>query len=308
MVYKGGPSQTVLMESPMKVFRHLRVGRYVLVVSVIAMAFAVDVLAKDMSLAARAKAPVSYARPWVMVGLSPDGCSRGCKHVFSVVKELSGNPNGLIVHFSKVTPEWLAELQPSFIILSPQGTPWCRYTGEMGVSLQNFLWMLPMAAEEMNIPILGICGGHQALALAFGGKVGPIRAGEDDCMPYTRERQGGVVPLTLTTSDPIFRGIDGKLRILESHFDEVKVLPPGFVLLASNKRSPNQIMRHPTKPVYGVQGHPESSYSNRPEGRTLIRNFLEIALAHNQTVRTVYGPLVPKFLSLLMLDRGFPRN
>ncbi len=293
----------------MKVFRHLRVGWYVLVVSVIAMAFAVDALAKEMSMPTRGKDPVSYARPWLMVGLSPDGCSRGCKHVFSVVKELSGNPNGLIVHFSKVTPEWLAELEPSFIILSPQGTPWCRYTGEMGVSLQNFLWMLPMAAEEMNIPILGICGGHQALALAFGGKVGPIRAGEDDCMPYTRERQGGVVPLTLTTSDPIFRGIDGKLRILESHFDEVKVLPPGFVLLASDKHSPNQIMRHPTKPVYGVQGHPESSYRpTRPEGRILIRNFLEIALAHNQNVRSAYGPLVPTFLSLLMLDRGFPGN
>jgi hypothetical protein len=124
----------------------------------------------------------------------------------------------------------------------------------------------------MNIPILGICGGHQALALAFGGKVGPIRAGEDDCMPYTRERQGGVVPLTLTTTDPIFRGIDGKLRILESHFDEVKVLPPGFVLLASDKLSPNQVMRHPTKPVYGVQGHPESS-TVLGLRRILIRNF-----------------------------------
>lgn len=308
MVYKGGPSQTVLMDSPMKLFRHIRVGWHLLVFSLIAVAFAANVSAKEPSGTISPKAPPSYARPWVMVGLSPDGCSRGCSHVFSVVKELSGNSNGLIVHFSKVTPEWLAELQPSFIILSPQGTPWCRYTGEMGVSLQNFLWMLPMAAEEMNIPILGICGGHQALALAFGGKVGPIRAGEDDCMPYTRERQGGVIPLTLTTSDPIFRGIDGKLRILESHFDEVKVLPPGFVLLASDKLSPNQIMRHPTKPVYGVQGHPESSYSTRPEGRILIRNFLEIALAHNQTVRTAYGPLVPKFLSLLMLDRGFPGN
>ena len=114
--------------------------------------------------------------------------------------------------------------------------------------------------------------------------------------------------LTLKTSDPIFRGIDGNLRIVESHFDEVKVLPPGFVLLASDKLSPNQIMRHPTKPVYGVQGHPECSYSNRPEGRTLIRNFLEIATSHNQTMRTAHGPLVPEFLSLLKLDRGFPGN
>jgi GMP synthase (glutamine-hydrolysing) len=296
------------MESPMKICRHTSVGWYVLVVSLISLAFVVNASAKEPSDVTGSKAPLSYSRPWVMVGLSPDGCSRGCRHVFSVVKELSGNPNGLIIHFSKVTPEWLAEIQPAFIILSPQGTPWCRYTGEMGISLQNFLWMLPMAAEEMNIPILGICGGHQALALAFGGKVGPIRAGEDDCMPYTRERQGGVVPLTLKESDPIFRGIDGKLRILESHFDEVKVLPPGFVLLASDKLSPNQIMRHPTKPVYGVQGHPECSYSSRPEGKIFIKNFLEIATAHNQKVRSAYRPVVPKYLSMLMLDRGFPRN
>lgn len=308
MVYKVSPSQTVLMDLPMKVFRLIRVGCYVLLVSVMTAAFAVEVPAKEMSDPPRPQASLPLSRPWVMVGLSPDGCSRGCGHVFSVVKELSGNPNGLIVHFSKVTPEWLAEIQPSFIILSPQGTPWCRYTGEMGVSLQNFLWMLPMAAEEMNVPILGICGGHQALALAFGGKVGPIRAGEDDCMPYSRERQGGVIPLTLTASDPIFRGIDGKLRILESHFDEVKVLPPGFVLLASDKLSPNQIMRHPSKPVYGIQGHPECSYSSRPEGKTLIRNFLAIAAAHNQTVRTAGGWPAPKYLSLLRLDRGFPRN
>ncbi len=292
----------------MKFFRHTCVGWSVLIVSLIVLAFAVNAPAKEPSDATSSKASLSYSRPWVMVGLSPDGCSRGCRHVFSVVKELSGNSNGIIVHFSKVTPEWLAEIQPSFIILSPQGTPWCRYTGEMGVSLQNFLWMLPMAAEEMNIPILGICGGHQALALAFGGKVGPIRAGEDDCMPYTRERQGGVVPLTLTTTDPIFRGIDGKLRILESHFDEVKVLPPGFVLLASDKLSPNQIMRHPTRPVYGIQGHPECSYSSRPEGKIFIKNFLEIAEAHNQAVRTAYRPSAPKFLSLMMLDRGFPKN
>gem|GEM_PF-4879685 len=68
----------------MKVFRHLPVGRYVLVVSVIAMAFAVDALAKEMSMPTCAKDPVSYARPWLMVGLSPDGCSRGCKaRIFS---------------------------------------------------------------------------------------------------------------------------------------------------------------------------------------------------------------------------------
>ena len=235
-------------------------------------------------------------RPWLMVGLSTDGCSRGCKHVFSVIKELSGNPNGTILHFTKVTPELLSEMQPEFIVLSPQGTPWCRYSGELGVALQNFLWTLPVAAEEMNIPMLGICGGHQALALAFGGRVGPVRAVDDDCMPYTRDRQGGVVPLTLTRSDPIFEGVSGTIRIVESHFDEVKVLPPGFILLASEKVSPNQIIRHPKKPVYGIQGHPESSYS-RLDGGILLKNFLKIASVHNKTVRGLDGH-TPQLISL----------
>jgi GMP synthase (glutamine-hydrolysing) len=241
-------------------------------------------------------------RPWLMVGLSTDGCSRGCNRVFSVIKELSGNPNGMIMHFSKVTREVLAEMQPEFILLSPQGTPWCRYSGELGVALQNFLWMLPVAAEEMNIPMLGICGGHQALALAFGGRVGPVRAVDDDCMPYTHDRQGGVVPLTLTQSDPIFDGVNGTIRIVESHFDEVKVLPPGFILLASEKVSPNQIMRHPSKPVYGIQGHPESSYS-RLDGGVLLKNFLKIASVHNKTVRGLDG--TPRLISL---DHNAPNS
>lgn len=223
-------------------------------------------------------------RPWLMVGLSTDGCSSGCRHVFSVIKELSGNPNGVVLHFTKVTPELIAEMQPEFIVLSPQGTPWCRYSGELGVALQNFLWTLPVAAEELNVPMLGICGGHQALALAFGGRVGPVRALDDDCMPYTRDRQGGIVPLTMTQPDPIFDGMQGTIRMVESHFDEVKVLPPGFLLLASEKISRNQIIRHPTKPVYGIQGHPESSYT-RMDGGILLRNFLKIASLHNKTVR-----------------------
>ncbi len=231
------------------------------------------------------KSDLKSQRPWLMVSLCTNGCSSGCKHVFSVITRLSGNRRGKIVHFSEVTPEFIAENQPEFVVLGPQGTPWCRYTGPKGVALQNFLWLLPLVAEEMNIPILGICGGHQALALAFGGKVGPIRAGEFDCLPYSRDRQSGVVQLTLMASDPLFQGALGQVRLTESHYDEVKVLPPGFVLLASEKTSPNQIIRHQKLPVYGIQGHPECFFSHRPDGGMLLRNFLGIALAHNTEFR-----------------------
>jgi GMP synthase (glutamine-hydrolysing) len=233
-----------------------------------------------------------------MVSLSPDGCSGGCRNVYSVVQRLSGNPNGIIVPFKQLTPEMVAEKRPAFIILSPQSTPWCRYAGKDGIALQNFLWTIPWLAEEMDIPILGICGGHQALALAFGGKVGPIRAGEKDCLPYSAGRQGGVIPLTLTAPDPIFQGIEGKLLIPASHYDEVKMLPPGFVLLASEQQSPVQIMRHPTKPVYGIQGHPEQFHKTRPDGGILIGNFLKIARAHNRAARKSASNPMQKLTSL----------
>jgi GMP synthase (glutamine-hydrolysing) len=212
------------------------------------------------------------------------------------------------LHFSKVTYELIADMKPEFIILSPQGTPWCRYTGEKGVALQNFLWTLPVFAEELNIPMLGICGGHQALALAFGGKVGPIRAMEDDCMPYSRERQSGVIPLTLNAEDPIFSGMGKNLRILESHYDEVKVLPPGFVLLASDKISRNQIMRHPTKPVYGIQGHPEYFYGNRPDGGIFIKNFLKIAESYNKTAHSAAAAGTSTVLSHRHADGAAAKN
>ena len=233
-------------------------------------------------------------RPWIMVSLARDVWSKGGGHAFSVIKEMSGNPNGINVHFSRITPEFIADTQPAFIILSPQGTPWCRYSGETGIALQNFLWMLPLLAEEQNIPILGICGGHQALALSFGGKVGPIRGGEDDCLPYSKERQSGVVALKVTAVDPLFSGVDGELHIRQSHYDEVKVLPKGFMVLASDRLCPIQIMRHPTKPVYGIQGHPESFSGSRPDGRILLRNFLDIARTHNKGVRQARPQISPQ--------------
>jgi len=246
--------------------------------------------------AGRNAAPAAEARPlppsignasWLMVSLCPRNYSSG-QRLFYLIKELSGDHNGAIMHFSRVTPEVVDAMQPDFVVLGPQGTPWCQYTGTDGVALQNFLWTVPFIAEQLNIPILGICGGHQALAIAFGGKVGPIRGGQDDCMPYVRERQTGLVELTLTTPDPITRGLEARVQISQSHYDEVKVLPPGFVILASDKLSPMQIIRHPYRPVYGVQGHPERFRAESPHGAVLIRNFIELARTHNQAMRHAF--------------------
>lgn len=260
-------------------------GMFALIVTAwISLGCNLPALAEEKSLSKR-----QAGKPWLMISLNPDRYSSGGRNVQSVIDNIMGNKRCVSMHFKDVTIDKLEELSPEFIVLSPQGTPWCRYSGQTGVALQNFLWLIPTIAEDLNIPILGICGGHQALALAFGGRVGPIRAGSLDCMPYNKERQGGVIKLTQTNPDPIFVGLEGKVNMVESHYDEVKTLPPGFVLLASDKLSPNQIIRHPTKPVYGIQGHPEHFLSNRPDGGILIRNFLNIAEIHNETIRKSIG-------------------
>lgn len=222
---------------------------------------------------------------WLVVGMGLYHPSPGSRRVFGAISNILGESGGRLLHFSEVNRETLRKLKPEFIILGPQSTPWCRYRGRTGIALQNFFWMLPSVAEELNIPILGICGGHQALAMAFGGKVGPIRGGADECLPYVRDRQSGLTRLVLLQPDPLFRGLEQDLRIIQSHFDEVKEAPPGFVVLASDEVCPIQIMRHPSLPVYGVQGHPELFRRNRPDGGVLIRNFINIAGAHNRVIR-----------------------
>jgi len=72
------------------------------------------------------------------------------------------------------------------------------------------------------------------------------------------------------------------LNLVQNHYDEVKRLPPGFISLASNPLCEHQIIRHATKPAYGVQAHTEYYYGSRPDGGLLLRNFLKIAREHNR--------------------------
>ena len=52
--------------------------------------------------------------------------------------------------------------------------------------------------------------------------------------PMCGDRQSGLAMLTLSNPDPIFKGVHDQLQIVQSHYDEVKELPPGFLLLAKD--------------------------------------------------------------------------
>lgn len=117
--------------------------------------------------------------------------------------------------------------------------------------------------REVPFPILGICLGHQAIALAYGGSVRPGKKGG-----YAE------VEIEVLEEDDILRGLGPKTIVWASHADEVAVLPEGFIHLARSEVCEIEAMRHPTKPIYGVQWHPEVSHTKR--GEELLMNFFEV--------------------------------
>ena len=224
---------------------------------------------------------------WIVVNLFTGRTSKQAVIVQETLERLGAEGRGIVLPYAEITVENMQRIRPSFLALSPNGIPWCKYRGKNGEDLKNFFAALRIIVEDMRIPVIGICGGHQALALAFGGKVAPIRGGEDDCLPYgNNPTERGRHNLEIVKHDPLFLGMGKTINLVQSHYDEVKRLPPGFVLLAENKLSPLQIIRHPERPAYGVQAHTEYYMNSRPDGGILLRNFLNIARTHNKFSRT----------------------
>lgn len=231
--------------------------------------------------------PLGVSSTWIVVNLFTGRTSKQAELVRDTLDRLGAGGRGIVLPYREITLENMERIRPAFLALSPNGIPWCRYRGRNGVDLENFFAALPVIVEEMQVPVVGVCGGHQALALAFGGKVGPIRGGEDDCLPYgDNPTERGRQYVTVVRNDPIFAGMNERLNMVQNHYDEVKRLPPGFIRLAENKMCSHQIIRHPDRPAYGVQAHSEYYYSSRPDGGLFLRNFLALAAAHNEAVRS----------------------
>ncbi|MDD4332302.1 MAG: GMP synthase subunit A [Methanosarcinaceae archaeon] len=117
--------------------------------------------------------------------------------------------------------------------------------------------------KQIDLPILGICLGHQAIARAYGGET---RTGQ----------KGGyaAVEVEVLEEDEILRGMAPKTLVWASHADEVLTLPKDFLQLARSDICEIEAMRHPTKPIYGVQWHPEVSHTEK--GEELFKNFFEV--------------------------------
>ena len=156
------------------------------------------------------------------------------------------------IHPPTRSADWVRTWNPTGIILS--GGPNSVYADNA-----------PRAERELFdiAPVLGICYGMQLIGYLEGSEV--KRAGR---------REYGRAEVTITEPGVLFNGF-GKgeeISAWMSHGDHVESPPPGFVAIASSNGNPLAAFRHRSKPIYGVQFHPEVAHT--PRGGEIISNFL----------------------------------
>jgi GMP synthase (glutamine-hydrolysing) len=118
------------------------------------------------------------------------------------------------------------------------------------------------AIFDLELPMLGICYGMQLVCQELGGRVEPCGS-----------REFGRAELIIHASgEPLFQGIPAHTTVWMSHGDQVRELGE-FVPLAGTSTCPIAAVRHKTRPVYGLQFHPEVSHT--PQGSAILGNFLD---------------------------------
>jgi len=195
-----------------------------------------------------------------------DGHGDSPREIRAVLGRLIPGVEILTEPFHTVSLERVRSLKPSHIILSGQSHPWDNYTPE---SLAGVFEVIKRASQ----PILGVCGGHQQIALAYGAEVGLMERLEPGEGYTGAKRERGFFPVG-NTGEGLFKELPATVTVWHSHCDEVKQLPDGFRCTASNETCAIQAMQQKGRRVYGVQFHPELFDDDHPEGRTIVENFL----------------------------------
>lgn len=136
---------------------------------------------------------------------------------------------------------------------------------------------------RLNVPILGLCYGHQLIAYMLGGKVkrGDIH-------------EFGSSILIIKKENSIFSGIGKKIEVWMSHGDSVSNLPKGFEAIASTKDCAITAMADNAKKIYGFQFHPE--VADTQQGFKMIENFV-LGVCHaekNWNIDNIISDLMEK--------------
>jgi len=195
-----------------------------------------------------------------------DGQGASPREVRAVLGRLIPELEILIEPFHQVSLERIDHLRPSHIILSGQSHPWNMYTAE---SLAGVYSVIKQASQ----PILGLCGGHQQIALAYGAEVGLMERLEPGEGYEGAKRERGFFPV-INKGEGLFARLPSEITVWHNHCDEVKDVPKGFQVTASNETCRIQAMQQEGRRLFGIQFHPELFNDDYPQGRQVVENFL----------------------------------
>ena len=159
-----------------------------------------------------------------------------------------------VIRNDLMTVDEVLNLSPKKIVISPGPcTP-----KEAGISVELI--------RASRVPVLGVCLGHQAIGAAFGGTI--IKAPEIFHGKISRVKH---------SEDRLFKGISSPYDVVRYHslVIEMNSIPEELNVTATLEDDPGVVMaiEHKTRPIYGVQFHPESI--DTIDGKKLIKNFLE---------------------------------
>lgn len=121
-----------------------------------------------------------------------------------------------------------------------------------------------------ELPLLGVCLGHQCMAVAYGGQVGPAR----------EIVHGKISVIRNHCSRGVFSGLPMPMKVARYHSLAVVNMPSCFNVDAISEDGEIMAMSHRNRLHFGIQFHPESFMSEY--GRQMLRNFLELALQKKQ--------------------------
>lgn len=174
-------------------------------------------------------------------------------NLYQLVGEM--DPDIRVVRNDEINLEDIRALRPERIILSPgPGRP-----ENAGITMD--------AARELGpeIPVLGVCLGHQAICAAFGATV-----------TYAEKLMHGKQSKVRFDADcPLFCGCPEEALVARYHSlaAEASTIPGCLKITAVTRSGEVMAVQHKTYPIYGVQFHPESIMT--PDGRIMLKNFIK---------------------------------
>ncbi len=121
----------------------------------------------------------------------------------------------------------------------------------------------PSELFSLNVPVLGICYGAQAMAYVLNGKVKTAEVSE-----Y------GKTELEILSESKLFAGVEKKSVVWMSHTDRITNLPENFIATAQTENCPIAAAENPAENLYAVQFHPEVLHT--AEGKKILSNFVDI--------------------------------